>query len=68
MATKLPPPHLIETVDPHRDNPHNPRVCDRCGLPETRVDVHALPAQDPEVRALQDRILGEHPTESENAE
>lgn len=57
--TKAPTPHLIETTDPNRHNPHIPRSCNRCGLPETRTDVHTLPAVDAEVRQHEARKLGE---------
>lgn len=66
MASKL-PTHVFSwdgITDPRALKPV--RFC-TCCLPEHH-EVHTLPAQDPDVRALQDRILGEHPTESENAE
>lgn len=64
MTSKTPVPHLIETTDPHRPDPHTPRSCERCGLPETRVDIHptSLPETPAEVEAFEARLLGE-PTE-----
>lgn len=53
---------------------HPTKLAEFCGpCRSERIGVEPgaprpLPAQDPDVRALQDRILGEHPTESENTE
>jgi hypothetical protein len=60
VTVKLPAPHLLQTTDPDRGNPHMPRVCDSCQLPETRTDVHpaTLPATPADAAEREARILG----------
>ncbi len=65
MTTKTPAVHVFNSVDPFRRNPHNPRCCDTCGLPETRVDVHTLPAQSVEVTEAENRRYADRTEETE---
>jgi hypothetical protein len=61
VKTRTPAPHLLQTTDPDRGDPHMPRSCEVCGLPETRTDVHpaTLPATPAEVVEREARLLGE---------
>jgi hypothetical protein len=53
-------PHPFTTSDTHRhDDPYSPRSCDRCGLPETRADVHTLPPTPAAIIQAEQRKLGE---------
>lgn len=69
MKTKTPAPHLLQTTDPDRGDPHMPRCCLRCGLTELRTDVHpaTLPEVPAEVAEHEARLLGElEPTTEED--
>lgn len=53
-------PHPFASCDTLRPtDPYSPRSCDRCGLPETRTDVHVLPPVDADVAQAEARKLGE---------
>lgn len=62
-------PHPFTTSDTlRRGDPYSPRSCDRCGLPETRADVHTLPPTAAAIIQAEQRRLGETTNQTDEGE